>query len=141
MGSRERRHDTEQIVFSVPRPLGRQLLSTWLVGMCVAAMAGGGFAIRQAVTGQWAAVGAWAVGVAFVPSLALALGTWSGSSRAFEVVYTLMWYLGPINRVPALDYVGFTPEAVVSRVPLCYLSASVVLLILAVLGRWRQMRR
>jgi glucose uptake protein GlcU len=58
----------------------------------------------------------------------------------FEVVYTFLWYIGPINHVPALDYMGVTPEAVASGVSLCYLLASGVLLSLAVLGRWREMR-
>jgi hypothetical protein len=29
---------------------------------------------------------AWTAGVFFIPSLALALGVWSGSSKLFEVV-------------------------------------------------------
>jgi hypothetical protein len=140
MGSRERRHDTRQIVFSVPRPVGRQLAGAWLAGVCVTAMAGAGFALRRAWTGQWDALAAWVVGALFVPSLALALGVWSGSRRAFEIVYTFVWYLGPVNRVSALDYMGVTDGALAGEVYLIYLGASVVLLGLALLGRWRQPR-
>jgi len=141
LGSRECQHNAQQIVFSAPHPVGRQVLGTWLAGVLVAAVTGAGFAARSMFTGSWAGLGAWAAAALFVPSLALALGTWSGSSRAFEVVYTLLWYIGPINRVPALDYMGVTPQAMSGRIPLHYLGASGVLLVLALLGRWQQTRR
>jgi hypothetical protein len=141
MGNRERRHNTEQIVFSVAHPLGRQLSAAWLAGVCVTSATGAGFAAQKVFSGHWSALGAWAVGVLFIPSLALALGTWSGSSRAFEVVYTLLWYIGPMNNVSALDYMGATPQAVADRIWLCYLLVCGVLLGLAVLGRQRQMQQ
>ena len=141
LGSRERRHNTQQIVFSAPHPVGRQVLAAWLAGVCVAAGTGLGFAAQRISSGQWAGLGAWAVGALFAPSLALALGTWSGSSRTFEVVYTLLWYVGPMNHVPALDYMGLTPEALAEWVPLYYLCASGALLVLALFGRWQQTRQ
>jgi hypothetical protein len=137
LGCRERRRDTRQIVFSVPRPVGCQLSAAWLSGVCVAALAGAGFGLRRLVTGQWAALAAWGAGALFVPSLALALGVWSGSRRTFEIAYTFLWYLGPINRVSALDYMGGTPEAVAGGVWRITLAASAVLLGLAFLGRRR----
>jgi hypothetical protein len=140
LGSRARRHNAQQIVFCVPRPVGRQLFAAWLAGVCVTALSGIGFAARYAVTGQSAALAAWAVGALFIPSLALALGVWSGSSRAFEVIYTFLWYLGPINQVAVLDYMGVTAGARTGRVSLFYLLASVVLLGLAVLGRRGQIQ-
>jgi hypothetical protein len=138
LGSRERRHNTQQIVFSTAHPVGRQVLAAWLAGVCVATGSGIGFAAQRTLSGDWAGLGAWAAGALFIPSLALALGTWSGSSRAFEVVYALLWYVGPINHVPALDYMGATAAAVGGRSPFYYLLASGALLVLALLGRWRE---
>ena len=46
------------------------------------------------------------IGALFIPSLALALGIWSGSRKLFEVVYMLWWYAGPINQVDTLDFMG-----------------------------------
>jgi len=140
LGSRERQHDTQQIVFSVPRPVGRQLAGAWLAGVCLTALAGAGFALQRAFTGQWDALAAWAVGALFIPSLALALGVWSGGPRAFEIVYTFLWYIGPINGVSALDYMGVTAGGLTGHVSLIYLLATVVLLGLAVLGRRRQVQ-
>ena len=47
-----------------------------------------------------------AAGALFIPSLALALGVWSDSSKLFEALYTVWWYVGPLHQVPSLDFVG-----------------------------------
>ena len=138
MGSRELRHNTQQIVFSVAHPVRRQLCAVWLAGVCVAFLTGAGFAAQRILAGQWTGLAAWAVGALFIPSLALALGTWSGSSRMFEVVYLFLWYLGPMNRVPLFDYMGVTSEALAMRIPLYYTAITVLLLGLSVIGRRRQ---
>ncbi len=141
LGNRERRHNTEGMVFSVARPVGRQILAQWLAGVCVAAVTGAGFAAQRAFTGGWADLAAWSAGALFIPSLALALGTWTNNSRAFELVYAFLWYVGPRNRVAALDFMGATPEAVAGGVWVYYLSAAAALLGLALIGRWLNIRR
>ena len=104
----------------------------------MAFLTGAGFAAQTILAGQWTALAAWAVGALFIPSLALALGTWSGSSRMFEVVYLFLWYLGPMNRVPLLDYMGVTNEAVAIGIPLYYSAITVLLIGLSLIGRRRQ---
>jgi hypothetical protein len=141
MGCRARQHNTRPIVFSVPRPVGRPLAAAWLAGLCVTAVAGSGYALRLVFAGQGPALAAWAAGALLIPSLALALGVWTGSRRAFEVVYTFLWYLGPVNQVAALDYVGVTAGALAGRFWRYHLLASVLLLALAALGRTRQVRQ
>ena len=140
MGVREIRHHTEQFVFSTAHPLRCQLPATWLAGVIVTALTGGGVAVRLILAGEWMAVSAWLIGVLFIPSLALALGTWSGSSKLFEVVYVILWYVGPINQIPALDFMGVLDKTIAAGVPLYYLGITIVLLALAVAGRWRQLR-
>ena len=48
----------------------------------------------------------WIACTLFVPSLALALGLWSGTSRFFEAVYTAWWYVGPAHHTPGLELLG-----------------------------------
>jgi hypothetical protein len=141
MGVRERRFSTEQMVFSAPRPALRQLPAMWLAGVLVAVLAGSGAWLYLALVGETARVLTWFVGALFVPALALALGVWVGTSRAFEAVYLFLWYLGPMEGVPALDYVGVTAEALAMRIPLYFLALTACLLGLAVIGRRRQIRR
>jgi len=47
-------------------------------------------------------------GAAVRHRLALALGLLSRGNKLFEVVYMVLWYAGPVNRVAALDFRGAT---------------------------------
>jgi hypothetical protein len=138
MGNRELHYRTNQLVFSAAYPLRQQFPASWIAGWVLALAAGSGLAVRLIAAGQQEALFAWLVGSAFIPALAIALGTWSGSSKLFEVVYILLWYAGPINRVAYLDFMGVTDEAVASGIPLYFLGLTGLLLILAVIGRRRR---
>lgn len=140
MGVREARHRTEQLVFSTAHPLCRQLPATWLAGVIVTLLAGGGVAVRLLLAGEWVTLLAWAVGALFIPTLALALGVWSGSSKPFEAAYVAWWYIGPINQTSALDFMGALNGSVAAGVPWYYLALTVILLGLAVAGRRRQLQ-
>ena len=139
LGAREIRFDTGALLFSAARPLGRQLPATWLAGVTLAALIGAGGAVRFLLAGELESLGAWAVAVLFIPTLALALGIWSGSSKLFEVIYLLLWYIGPMNQVPTMDYAGATAKGLESGMPLVYLGVTAALLGAAVVGRRRQL--
>jgi hypothetical protein len=140
LGTREARHNTEQFVFSAPHPLSRQLPLMWMAGVAVALAAGMGVAINLILAGDWLHVLAWGTGALFIPALALALGTWSGSNKPFEVVYMLWWYAGPINRVESLNFMGTGSNVSLGRV-LGYGLLTILLFALAVIGRKRQIKR
>jgi hypothetical protein len=57
---------------------------------------------------DWQSFTAWIAAVLFIPSLALALGIWSGNSVPFEALYTVWWYVGPGHQLPGLDFMGTT---------------------------------
>jgi hypothetical protein len=141
LGTREARHGTDGLVFSAARPLSRQLPAVWAAGVLLAVITGGAALVRFALAGDWMAAGAWAVGALFIPTLALALGVWSGSSKLFEIILLIFWNLGPMQRVPALDYLGAVPQAVKAGMPLVYLAATGLLMAAAVAGRKRQLAR
>lgn len=136
LGIRETRHATSELIFSAARPLHRQLPAVWLSGVLLAVITSGTVALRLLLAGEWAGIGAWAVGALFIPTFALALGVWSGGSKLFEALYLLLWYIGPMNRMPGLDYLGATGQGQ----PLAWLAATVVLGAAAVAGRWRQLQ-
>jgi hypothetical protein len=138
LGGRETRFATDGLVFSAAWPLQRQLPATWLAGVLLALATGGGVGLRLALEGRWGALGAWLVGALFIPTFALALGVWSGSGKLFEVVYLLLWYIGPLNQTRPLDFMGVVPAAVRMGLPLVWLAITVGLGIAAVAGRRRQ---
>jgi len=132
MGCREFRYATRSLLFSSVRSLSRQFPALWTAGVIVALLTGSGAGLRLAIAADWQSFAAWLAGACFIPSLALALGAWSGGSRAFEAIYTVWWYIGPAHQIPELDFMGTTPA---SSSPLTYAMAAVLLISLAYLRR------
>jgi hypothetical protein len=132
MGAREARHETQKLVFSCAHALDRQLPAVWIAGVVVAISTGGGLGIRLLIGGNWPALSGWLAGALFVPTLALALGVWSGSSKPFEALYTLWWYVGPMNHIPGMDFMGIARSQFSTQF---YLLATMALLTAAYLGR------
>ena len=138
MGAREARQGTGQLVFSAAHPLLRQLPAAWVAGVLITVLAGGGTGLRFLLAGDTASVFAWVAGALFIPTLALALGVWSGSGKLFEVIYLLLWYAGPANQIAAIDFTGSARAGATAMTPLVYLAVAASLGGLALLGRWKQ---
>lgn len=132
MGCRESRYATRSLLFSSERSLSRQFPALWTAGVIVALLTGFGAGLRLVLAGNWHSFAAWLAGALFIPSLAVALGAWSGGSRAFEAIYTIWWYLGPGHQIPGLDFMGTTPA---SSSPALYFSAAAFLIGAAYLRR------
>lgn len=111
MGCREARYATSALLFSSERSLSRQLPALWSAGVLIALLTASGVGTRLLLAFDWRPLAAWFVGALFIPSLALALGIWSGSSKAFEAIYTVWWYIGPAHQIPGLDFMGATPAS------------------------------
>ncbi len=139
MGAREARFNTGQLVFSSAYPHTRQLPAVWLAGVTVAVLTGSGMIARALLVGEVGHLSALLVGALFVPTLALFLGVVSGTKKLFEVSYLLIWYLGAVNHLPALDFLGATDASVAIAVPQAYLALSVVLLLSGFVFRRRQL--
>jgi hypothetical protein len=136
MGCRENATHTDQLLFSCPAPVTGQFLAAWAAGALLALAAGSGTAIRMLLQGQAGVLLPWVMGALFIPSLAYALGSWTGSSKAFEVIYVILWYLGPMNHVPGLDFIGTTDSADPIMLPGLYLLVSLLLFAAGFGGRW-----
>ena len=104
MGTRESVNDTEQFVYPSLHPLRRQFLALWVAGFAVAVLAGSGSLLHWIVAGDGNGALGVLAGAAFIPSLAIACGAISGTTRLFEIVYLVLWYVGPMNRGAALDF-------------------------------------
>ena len=139
MGTRETRLRTDQLVFSTAHPLRRQLPACWLAGVIIAVVTGGGTGVRLLFAGEQLGLIAWAVGAFFIPTMALALGVWSGSSKLFEVLYLFLWYLGPANHVGPIDFMGAMGPLLPPRTPVFFFAVTAALAVFAIAGRKRQL--
>jgi hypothetical protein len=132
MGTREARFNTASLIFSSEHSLQRQLPAVWIAGIAVAALTNGGLGIRLLIARDYPSLLAWIAYSLFVPSLALALGIWSGTCKTFEAIYTVWWYIGPAHHTPVLDFLGASPE---SARPQLYLILTAVAVAAVYLGR------
>jgi hypothetical protein len=140
MGARETRFGMRHLVFSCANILPRQLLACWLAGVAITLLTGAGAAVRLVLAGQLPGVLAIVVATLFIPALALSLGVLTGSGKFFEALYTVLWYVGPMNRTPGLDFTGAAGGLQLSRYALFYFSLSAALLVAALFVRSRQLR-
>ena len=102
----------------------------------VTLLTGGGVALRLMSAGNSAGLLVWMSAALFIPSFALPSGVWSRGNKLFEVLYVTMWYLGPMNKIAALDFMGASTDGY----PLAYMGAAFVLIVLAFAGRARQLQ-
>jgi len=153
LGNREIRNRTDQLVFSAAFPLRRQFIATWTAGFILTLIAGSGVIVRLILASDWNVTLSVVVAAAFIPAAALTLGIWSGGSKLFEVVYLLLWTLGPMNQMMAalgfplvadqfiaFDYIGSSDAAISEGMPLYYAVFTILLFVLALIGRKRQLQ-
>jgi hypothetical protein len=140
MGARESRFATRALLFSSARIVFRQLPACFASGFLVSLFTGAGAAIRLFLAGDWSGLFAWLVAAAFLPSLALALGVVTGSSKFFEALYVAWWYVGPLNHIPGLDFTGAAGGSRTLRYAVIYLVLSFALVAAALIVRSRQLR-
>lgn len=138
MGNREFKYGTNQFIFSSPYPVIGQLPALWLAGFIVALITGIGWPVRMFFSGEFGSIAVWLAGAAFIPSLALALGVWTGSSKMFEVIYFILLYVGPMNQTPFLDFIGVTGNKISPGTTFAFFVITLVLIVFSVLGRKRQ---
>lgn len=104
MGNREIHNNVQQLTFSSASPLWRQLPAQWLAGFIVTLIMADGAIARLGMDGDSTTLFAVISGSIFIP---LASGVWGGASKLFEILYLVIWYIGPLNHsVPELDYIG-----------------------------------
>ncbi|MFI5253311.1 MAG: hypothetical protein ACHQQQ_12875 [Bacteroidota bacterium] len=139
LGTREDKYGTGQIIFSSPNILSRQFPAMLTAGVMLSLATASGVLVRFGVAGDVGSIATTILGAVFIPLLALAFGVWSKSSKLFEVIYLLLWYIGPMNHVAALDFTFTSPGSFSSGMPFAYVTICGILLVAAISGRRKQM--
>ena len=124
LGLNEVLNGTSSIEYSTPYPLKKHFLATWIVALILTLGTGIAIGIRFLFTSNWMGFIAWLVGGYFIAAFAIMSGTLSHSSKLFEFLYVLIWYIGPINQVPWLDYLGAVPSAIEMNIWAIFLAIS-----------------
>jgi len=140
MGVRETRFTVRQVLFSCANVVPGQVAACFAAGVLVAATAGAGAAVRLAIAQDGAGLLAWFAGVLLLPAAALFLGVLSGTSKPFEALLTVTWYIGPMNQTPGIDFTGSANGSRTFADALGCLVVAGVLLAAALGMRARQLR-
>jgi hypothetical protein len=106
LGCRDQLYDTRQMVQSTPGGVWAQLLMQWLAGFVIAVGIGSFIGVRAMVSGDIGTLAHWLIGAMFIPSLAMTCGIMTSGRKLFEVIYTILFYIGPLNKVPLCDFTG-----------------------------------
>jgi hypothetical protein len=134
MGSREHMSGTLKCVAVLPNGRTRQIMFSWSVGIIIAFAAVLPIFIRQVLSGIPLGALSCVAASIFVPSLALFLGEWTQSRRAFEIVFVILTYLN-LNMVPEGMYLEVRPERLSLAQLLAFLLVGLILGGLAVFKR------
>jgi hypothetical protein len=134
LGTREQRENTATLLFTTAPPV-RLLVPTYLSGVAVVVLVVAPAGVRFALLGSSGVLLGLLGAVLALPAVALAAGVWTARPRVFETAFLLAWYLGPVNGLTLLDFVATRPETVAAGVPLAYVAAAPVFLVVAALGR------
>lgn len=139
LGSREITHRCNEYIFSAAFPLRRQLPATLSAAAMVMLLLALPVLCRVLLSGNPYGAYAIVVGALFVPSFAMASGILTGGSKLFEVLFTIMVY-GILNGIVFVDFVGAINGSKELGIANYFLVITLVLVILAFLGRKRQIR-
>ncbi|MUT66984.1 ABC transporter permease [Paenibacillus sp. NEAU-GSW1] len=148
MGNREALYRTQFLIAASPRVVVRQLYAIWISGVSMSLAIASGMLIRLAAEGEFSYFTFGLAAVILIPSIALACGVLTNTNRTFEVLYMIIWYMGPFNQMPYLNFLGFQSEgslqtALTSNagaMSLIYLAISAALLLVAYLWRKQALR-
>ncbi|WP_459501598.1 hypothetical protein [Bacillus sp. C1] len=135
MMTRERYYSTEQIIISSCSPFYK-FFATWISGIAVGLIISSGVIIQFILIDDISFLLSWLSGIVFISTLALALGVWSRTRKLFEVLYIILWYVGPVNHLPYIDFLGVSTSYAI-----LYITLSVVFLCIALIGQLQQMGR
>ncbi len=135
LGVREYKHKTFELIYSCAETTKWQFLAMMLSAVIVTTLSSIGPFVKLIMTGNATGCIAWGIAVFFIPFFAACCGVWSKTSRVFEGIYILLWYIGPINGLPYFDFMGTVTGSAEMGMPLFYGGATLAALAMTFVQR------
>lgn len=105
LGCRERLYAMEELI-KASCSLKKKWLSDWMFGVLFTFIVSATIYMRAIWEQNWDFLMTLTIGVIFVPTLAITLGTISKNKKLFEAVYIAWFYFGPISGIKIFDFLG-----------------------------------
>lgn len=138
LGSREITQRCHEYIFPVAFHLRRQLSATISAAVLLMLTVALPVLVKVLITGNLYAAYAIVVGALFIPAFAISSGILTGSSKLFEVLFTMMVY-GILNNIPLFDFVGAIKGSRELGIAHYLLGITLLLIILSFSVRRRQL--
>jgi len=130
LGNRDLKANTLDIVGTSPLSESSRLICSWFSGVILLLTLACGLLTRFLLEGETSLVIQLVVGCFFIASLSISLGRLTGTARAYESIYILIWYMGPLNGMKTMDYLGNRLSSGESAsMAIIFMIASVILMI------------
>lgn len=141
MGCRDFKNHTEVLVGCTVYGETQRLSAGWLAGVFLQLTLFAGLFTRFYLEGQLNSIPILLVAALFIPAMAICLGRITSSSRTFEFLFMLILYIGPIDRAPAVDFLGTTIANAPPPVMTFLIATAIFLVTVLLIGQKDRLKR
>lgn len=114
LGCRDHQFNTLSIISYNVTTETQRLFCMWLAATVLQLILASGLLIKLTLETQSFSALQLIIGCCFIPALAITLGKLTQTTRTFEIVYLLLWYMGPVEKISVIDFLGVTSNSEIS---------------------------
>ncbi|MGO5065617.1 hypothetical protein FDF31_10280 [Clostridium sporogenes] len=141
LGSIQMNFNMEEYLFTYKNYRNKQLLNSIITGILFTIFINIGVIIKFAMLNNFLAICYILMATFFVNVLGIFIENATGSSTAFEIIYIILWYVGILNGLMSLDFLGLTQKAASAHIPIIFLVIGVALLIASIIIKNNRIRK
>lgn len=106
LGQRERSHGTQDLIVNAPLLMKVQYPAMIFAGLVFFSALSVPSLIRLIASEQLYSFGLLMAGYFCIVSAAILLGTLTRSNKMFEILFVIVWYMGPVSHLTYFDFIG-----------------------------------
>lgn len=110
LGQREKSQGTQDFLVNAPLLMKVQYPAMVFAGLVFFSVISLPSLLLLLANGHLYAFGLLIAGYFCIVSAAILLGTLSGSNKVFEIVFVVVWYMGPMSHFTYFDFIGVDPQ-------------------------------
>lgn len=136
----EKSNNTECYTFACNFYRVNQFFTIILSGVIFTIFMNLGLIISFALKGSILSVVYIVLGSVFIIAMAFFIGSSVGNSTIYELIYIIIWYVGILNQMPYLDFLGITQNSQNMNVPFIFFIISVIMITLSYFQRVKRLK-
>ena len=133
LGTIQMNFNMEDYLFTYKNYRKSQLFSSVVAGILFTILINISIIIKFIILNDFPEVVYILMGIFFVNALGMFIGNVAKNSTAFEITYTILWYVGMLNGLTSLDFLGLTKTAVSAHIPIMFFAVGIVILIASII--------